>query len=80
MRTILSAVAALGFAGFVMLALLGPAIAPHDPLYEKTVSNMQEVAARGGRIVLIGDVHAERDAAIALDSFVEMPPIHTDGS
>lgn len=27
-----SAVAALGFAGFVMLALLGPAIAPHDPL------------------------------------------------
>lgn len=27
-----SAVAALGFAGFVLLALLGPAIAPHDPL------------------------------------------------
>ncbi len=30
-------------------------IAPRDELYEKTVSNMQEVAARGGRIVLISD-------------------------
>jgi glucosamine--fructose-6-phosphate aminotransferase (isomerizing) len=25
-------------------------IAPHDAIFEKTVSNMQEVAARGGRI------------------------------
>jgi glutamine---fructose-6-phosphate transaminase (isomerizing) len=30
-------------------------IAPRDDLYEKTVSNMEEVAARGGRIVLITD-------------------------
>jgi glutamine---fructose-6-phosphate transaminase (isomerizing) len=30
-------------------------IAPRDDLYDKTVSNMQEVAARGGRIVLISD-------------------------
>jgi glutamine---fructose-6-phosphate transaminase (isomerizing) len=30
-------------------------IAPHDDLYEKTVSNMEEVAARGGKIVLITD-------------------------
>ncbi|MGE0210505.1 MAG: glutamine--fructose-6-phosphate transaminase (isomerizing) [Parvibaculaceae bacterium] len=30
-------------------------IAPKDDLYEKTVSNMEEVAARGGRIVLISD-------------------------
>jgi glucosamine--fructose-6-phosphate aminotransferase (isomerizing) len=30
-------------------------IAPSDDLYEKTVSNMQEVAARGGRIVLVSD-------------------------
>ncbi len=29
-------------------------IAPPDGVFEKTVSNMQEVAARGGRIVLIG--------------------------
>jgi len=30
-------------------------IAPHDRWFEKTVSNMQEVAARGGRIILITD-------------------------
>jgi glutamine---fructose-6-phosphate transaminase (isomerizing) len=30
-------------------------IAPHDRFFEKTVSNMQEVAARGGRIILITD-------------------------
>ena len=30
-------------------------IAPHDGLFEKTMSNMQEVAARGGKIVLITD-------------------------
>jgi glucosamine--fructose-6-phosphate aminotransferase (isomerizing) len=30
-------------------------IAPRDDLFEKTVSNMQEVAARGGQIVLISD-------------------------
>ncbi|MGX9181795.1 glutamine--fructose-6-phosphate transaminase (isomerizing) [Mesorhizobium sp. BHbdii] len=35
-------------------------IAPHDRFFEKTVSNMQEVAARGGRIILITD---ERGAA-----------------
>ncbi|GGE44978.1 glutamine--fructose-6-phosphate aminotransferase [isomerizing] [Agaricicola taiwanensis] len=37
-------------------------IAPHDHLFEKTVSNMQEVAARGGKIILITD---ERGAAEA---------------
>ena len=30
-------------------------IAPSGPLFEKTVSNMQEVRARGGKIVLISD-------------------------
>ncbi|RVH86056.1 glutamine--fructose-6-phosphate transaminase (isomerizing), partial [Sinorhizobium medicae] len=35
-------------------------IAPHDRFFDKTVSNMQEVAARGGRIILITD---ERGAA-----------------
>jgi glucosamine--fructose-6-phosphate aminotransferase (isomerizing) len=28
-------------------------VAPRDELYEKTISNMQEVAARGGQIILI---------------------------
>ncbi|MUT31348.1 MULTISPECIES: glutamine--fructose-6-phosphate transaminase (isomerizing) [Mesorhizobium] len=30
-------------------------IAPHDRFFDKTLSNMQEVAARGGRIILITD-------------------------
>ncbi|ADV14622.1 glucosamine--fructose-6-phosphate aminotransferase, isomerizing [Mesorhizobium australicum WSM2073] len=30
-------------------------IAPHDRFFDKTVSNMQEAAARGGRIILITD-------------------------
>jgi glucosamine--fructose-6-phosphate aminotransferase (isomerizing) len=30
-------------------------IAPHDRVFEKTVSNMQEVAARGGNIILMTD-------------------------
>ncbi|MER9948559.1 glutamine--fructose-6-phosphate transaminase (isomerizing) [Mesorhizobium sp. M0047] len=37
-------------------------IAPHDRLFDKTVSNMQEVAARGGRIILITD---EKGAAVS---------------
>ena len=30
-------------------------IAPHDRVFDKTVSNMEEVAARGGRIILLTD-------------------------
>ena len=37
-------------------------IAPHDHLFEKTVSNMQEVAARGGRIILITDARGAAEA------------------
>ncbi|MCJ2077314.1 glutamine--fructose-6-phosphate transaminase (isomerizing) [Methylobacterium sp. E-016] len=50
-------------------------IAPHDAVFEKTVSNMQEVAARGGRIILIGD--ATGAAAHGLDTLatITMPDI-----
>ena len=41
-------------------------IAPADGALEKTVSNMQEVAAREGRIVLIGDQRAHEAASIEL--------------
>ncbi|HEX4710529.1 glutamine--fructose-6-phosphate transaminase (isomerizing) [Phenylobacterium sp.] len=37
-------------------------IAPTDPLFEKTLSNMSEVAARGGPIVLITDAQGARHA------------------
>jgi len=37
-------------------------IAPHDQIFEKTVSNMEEVAARGGRLVLLTDAEGARAA------------------
>jgi len=48
-------------------------IAPRDAVFEKTVSNMQEVAARGGRLVLIGEKHAADEAAVAIEHFLPMP-------
>ena len=39
-------------------------IAPHDRVFEKTVSNMQEVAARGGKIILVTDPQGAREATI----------------
>jgi glucosamine--fructose-6-phosphate aminotransferase (isomerizing) len=38
--------------------------APHDSVFEKTVSNMQEVAARGGRIILLTDAKGAAEAAM----------------
>jgi glucosamine--fructose-6-phosphate aminotransferase (isomerizing) len=45
-------------------------IAPYDRVFEKTVSNMQEVAARGGRIILITDALGARAATV--DSLVTL--------
>ncbi len=39
-------------------------IAPHDRVFEKTVSNMQEVAARGGRIILMTDAQGAKEATV----------------
>ena len=43
-------------------------IAPFDRVFEKTVSNMQEVAARGGKIILMTDAKGEAEATV--DSLV----------
>jgi glucosamine--fructose-6-phosphate aminotransferase (isomerizing) len=39
-------------------------IAPYDRVFEKTVSNMQEVSARGGRIILMTDAQGAREATV----------------
>jgi glucosamine--fructose-6-phosphate aminotransferase (isomerizing) len=39
-------------------------IAPFDRVFEKTVSNMQEVAARGGKIILMTDAKGAAEATI----------------
>jgi glucosamine--fructose-6-phosphate aminotransferase (isomerizing) len=38
-------------------------IAPHDRVFEKTLSNMEEVAARGGKIILVTDPKGAKEAA-----------------
>ncbi len=38
-------------------------IAPFDRVFEKTLSNMEEVAARGGRIILVTDAKGAKEAA-----------------
>ena len=51
-------------------------IAPFDRVFEKTVSNMQEVAARGGKIILITDPKGAAQATVdSLETIIlpEMP-------
>jgi glucosamine--fructose-6-phosphate aminotransferase (isomerizing) len=51
-------------------------IAPFDRVFEKTVSNMQEVAARGGKIILITDPKGAAHATVdSLETIIlpEMP-------
>ena len=47
-------------------------VAPRDDLFEKTVSNMQEVATRGGQIILISDASPE-DIGCKVAAHIEMP-------
>ncbi len=42
-------------------------IAPFDRVFEKTVSNMQEVAARGGKIILVTDAKGAKEAPVEFD-------------
>ncbi len=51
-------------------------LAPSGPLFEKTVSNMQEVRARGGKIVLISDARGLEAAGEGTMATIEMPEVH----
>jgi glucosamine--fructose-6-phosphate aminotransferase (isomerizing) len=51
-------------------------LAPSGPLFEKTVSNMQEVRARGGKIVLISDAKGIAAAGEGTIATIEMPEVH----
>jgi len=51
-------------------------IAPHDDLYEKTISNMEEVAARGGKIVLLTDDHGMKDHEQSAFRAIRVPKAH----
>ncbi|PTQ12866.1 glutamine--fructose-6-phosphate transaminase (isomerizing) [Sphingomonas oleivorans] len=51
-------------------------LAPSGPLFEKTVSNMQEVQARGGRVVLISDYDGIAQAGDNCLATITMPKVH----
>ena len=51
-------------------------LAPSGPLFEKTVSNMQEVQARGGKVVLISDAEGIAAAGENTIATIEMPKVH----
>ena len=50
-------------------------MAPRDGLFEKTVSNMQEVMARNGQVVLISDAQGLAEAAKGAWQVLEMPNV-----
>ncbi len=50
-------------------------IAPHDRIFEKTVSNMQEVAARGGKIILITDKKGASVSTVKTMHTIVMPDV-----
>jgi glucosamine--fructose-6-phosphate aminotransferase (isomerizing) len=51
-------------------------IAPSGPLFDKTVSNMQEVQARGGKVVLISDYDGIAAAGDNCLATITMPKVH----
>jgi glucosamine--fructose-6-phosphate aminotransferase (isomerizing) len=51
-------------------------VAPYDQLFEKTLSNMQEVAARGGKVILVTDSKGAREAGDTY-ALIKMPDVDT---
>jgi len=51
-------------------------MAPKDDLFDKTVSNMQEVMARGGKVLLVTDQKGADIAREGVWKTIIMPPVH----
>ena len=51
-------------------------IAPSDELFEKTASNMQEVIARGGRVIFLSDKNGIEKLGDMAAATVELPLVH----
>ena len=51
-------------------------VAPKDALFDKTISNMQEVAARGGSIILISDADSD-DVGCDVKAHLQVPTVHS---
>lgn len=50
-------------------------VAPRDELFDKTISNVQEVAARGGQIVFISDGESD-DVGCDVFAHIRVPDVH----
>ncbi|MEM9179040.1 MAG: glutamine--fructose-6-phosphate transaminase (isomerizing) [Pseudomonadota bacterium] len=51
-------------------------VAPHDDLFDKSLSNLQEVAARRGKVLLISDKAGLEEAGDTPENGVELPTCH----
>lgn len=51
-------------------------MAPRDALFDKSVSNMQEVMARKGKIILISDADGIAEAGDGVWKTIQMPRVH----
>jgi len=52
-------------------------IAPHDELFDKTASNVQEVAARGGRVVFLSDSDGIARLGNISSTTIELPKVNS---
>ncbi|MEO8684719.1 MAG: SIS domain-containing protein, partial [Devosia sp.] len=50
-------------------------VAPSDELVDKTMSNMQEVAARGGKIILITDAEGAKTVGHGVADIIVIPHV-----
>jgi len=50
-------------------------IAPSDGLFDKTASNVQEVVARGGRVILLSDRAGIERIGTAVETVIELPAV-----
>jgi len=53
------------------------ALAPRDGVYAKVISNVEEVKARNGRLILVGSAGDDNLARIA-EYVIQLPEIHED--
>ena len=51
-------------------------MAPRDALFDKSVSNMQEVMARKGKVILVSNADGIAEASDGVASCIQMPDIH----
>lgn len=50
-------------------------VAPSDALFEKTISNLQEVVARGGKVILLSDGDGIAHVGDQVETTIELPKI-----